>query len=117
MLRRTAPADGRPKGIYVHGDIVLDTEKRRLSIGNSTVTLTPHEYALLQALMEQPGRVFTREELLHRLYPRGEAAVIDRVVDVHIGKLRQKIEPKLSEPRYILTIRGLGYRFADPHSP
>jgi DNA-binding response OmpR family regulator len=63
--------------------------------------------------MSAKGRVFTREELLDRLYPRGEAVVIERVVDVHIGKLRQKIEDNPSEPRYILTVRGIGYRFAD----
>ena len=80
---------------------------------NSTVSLTPHEYALLEALMDAPGRTFTRDELLDRIYPRGEAMVIDRVVDVHIGKLRQKIEPTPADPRYILTVRGIGYRFAD----
>ena len=63
--------------------------------------------------MSAPGRAFSRQELLDRLYPRGEAVVIDRVIDVHIGKLRQKIEPRPSAPRHILTVRGLGYRFAD----
>lgn len=62
--------------------------------------------------MAAPGRVFTREELLNRLYPGGEA-VIDRVIDVHIGKIRQKIEDDASRPKYILTVRGLGYRFAE----
>jgi DNA-binding response OmpR family regulator len=62
--------------------------------------------------MAAPGRVFSRDELLASLYPSGEA-VIDRVIDVHIGKLRQKIEDDISNPRYILTVRGLGYRFAD----
>ena len=62
------------------------------------MALTPHEFALLEALMSAPGRIFTRDELLDRLYPKGEAVVIDRVVDVHIGKLRQKIEPDPSEP-------------------
>jgi DNA-binding response OmpR family regulator len=69
--------------------------------------------------MSAPGRSFTREELLDRLYPRGEATVIDRVVDVHIGKLRQKIEADPSTPRYIMTVWGVGYRFAEPqdHEP
>jgi DNA-binding response OmpR family regulator len=64
--------------------------------------------------MTSPGRILTREELIKRIYPRDEAAVIDRVVDVHIGKLRQKIEPEPANPRYILTARGIGYHFADP---
>jgi DNA-binding response OmpR family regulator len=63
--------------------------------------------------MSAPGRSFTRDELLDRLYPRGETVVIDRVVDVHIGKLRQKIETDPSAPRYILTMRGIGYKFAE----
>jgi DNA-binding response OmpR family regulator len=66
--------------------------------------------------MSDPGRAFTRDELLRRLYPRGEAVVIDRVVDVHIGKLRQKIEPDPARPQRILTIRGTGYRFAESPS-
>jgi len=63
--------------------------------------------------MASPGRVFSRDELVNRLYPRQEAIVIDRVVDVHIGKLRQKIEKDPSNPRYILTVRGIGYQFAE----
>jgi DNA-binding response OmpR family regulator len=98
--------------------MVLDTRKHRLTIGDKPVPLTPHEYSLLKALMSDPGRVFTRDELLRRLYPRGEAVVIDRVVDVHIGKLRQKIEPDPARPQRILTIRGTGYRFAEtPSAP
>jgi DNA-binding response OmpR family regulator len=113
VLRRTSPSPETSTQMLVHGPVRLDLEMRRLTVEGQTVALTPHEYALLEALMATPGRTFTRDELLDRLYPRGEAAVIDRVVDVHIGKLRQKIEPTPSEPRYILTVRGIGYRFAD----
>jgi DNA-binding response OmpR family regulator len=56
--------------------------------------------------------VFTRDELLDHLYPSGEA-VIDRVIDVHIGKLRQKIEEDQANPRFILTVRGIGYQFEE----
>ena len=114
ILRRTAPSADRPGKQRAHGDIRLDLEKRRLQVRGETVSLTPHEYALLETLMGAPGRIFTRDELLDRLYPRGEAVVIERVVDVHINKLRQKIEPRPSRPQYILTARGIGYRFADP---
>jgi DNA-binding response OmpR family regulator len=62
--------------------------------------------------LSSPGKVFTRAELLDRLYPRGEA-VVDRVIDVHIGKLREKIEEDPASPRHILTIRGVGYQFAE----
>lgn len=114
ILRRAAGPVERPPETLAHGEVMLDLQKRRLKVGGQEVSLTPHEYALLEALMAAPGRTFTRDELLERLYPRGEAVVVDRVVDVHINKLRQKIEPQPGRPRYILTARGLGYRFADP---
>jgi len=62
--------------------------------------------------MNSPGKAFSREELLDTCYQDG-IAVIDRVIDVHIGKLRQKIERDPSQPRYLLTVRGFGYRFND----
>jgi DNA-binding response OmpR family regulator len=74
--------------------------------------LTSSEYKILQALMSSPGKAFSREELLNQCYPKGEV-VIDRVIDVHIGKLRQKIEDDPSRPRFIQTVRGHGYRFSD----
>ncbi len=113
VLRRTRGPAPEPQMILSQGSISLDLERRRLHVNNRATELTPHEYALLQALMAAPGRTFTRDELLDRLYPRGEAVVIERVVDVHIGKLRQKIEPDPSRPRFILTARGIGYRFAE----
>ncbi len=62
--------------------------------------------------MASPGRVFTRDELLDHLYPGGEM-VIDRVIDVHISKLRQKIEEDSANPIFIKTIRGIGYQFEE----
>ena len=91
---------------------MLDSEKRRVSHGGAEVALTPSEYKLLLALMSRPGRAFSRDELVARLYEHGET-VVDRVVDVHIGKLRHKIEPDPSRPRYIETVHGVGYRFAE----
>jgi DNA-binding response OmpR family regulator len=117
VLRRAPRAAETPRKVIVHGDLWLDLENRRLSIAGRAVELTPHEYALLEALASRPGRTFTRDELLARLYPAGDTVVVDRVVDVHIGKLRQKIEPRLSNPRYIVTVRGIGYRFADTAAP
>jgi DNA-binding response OmpR family regulator len=101
------------KSILSHGGLLLDQEKRKVSLNGHPVPLTAHEYRLLKALMSVPGKVFTRDELVAHLYPRDEAVVIDRVIDVHIGKLRQKIEKDPSKPRYILTVRGIGYQFAE----
>jgi len=94
----------------------LDPKKHKVTLEGQPVLLTPHEFKLLHTLMTAPGKVFIREELLERLYPRHEATVIGRVVDVHIGKLRQKIEKDPSNPRYILTVRGIGYQFAEGRS-
>jgi DNA-binding response OmpR family regulator len=113
VLRRGRISPSAGKNILHFKDLVLDLEKRKVTLKNRSVQLTPHEYALLQALMVAPGRIFTRDELLNHLYPAGEAMVIDRVIDVHIGKLRQKIEDYPSSPRYILTARGVGYYFAE----
>jgi DNA-binding response OmpR family regulator len=112
ILRRGRLRAIRGKAVLSHGALVLDMEKRRVSLKGRRVRLTPHEYNLLQTLMSAPGRVFTRDELLEKLYPGGEA-VIDRVIDVHIGKIRQKIEEKPSKPQFILTVRGIGYQFEE----
>ena len=113
VLRRAPMMGPRTAPLLAHGDIQLDLEKRSLFVSGRRVALTPHEYALLEALMSSPGRTYTRDELLMRLYSRGEAVVVERVVDVHVGKLRQKIEKDPSNPRLILTVRGIGYRFTD----
>jgi DNA-binding response OmpR family regulator len=113
VLRRAPRPDHGRQAILSHSDVQLDLEKRQLRVAGRPVAITPHEYALLETLMSAPGRVLNRDELLSRLYPQGETVVIDRVVDVHIGKLRQKIEMDPSAPRYILTVRGVGYKFAE----
>jgi len=113
ILRRGRLDSTGERGILSHEGLVLDREKRKVTLNGQSVLLTPHEFNLLEALMASPGKVFLRDELLARLYPKHEAVVIDRVVDVHIGKLRQKIEKDPSSPRYILTVRGVGYQFAE----
>ncbi len=114
ILRRSQPKRA-PGGTatLTCGDLVLDPIKKRVVRGGRTLKLTPHEYALLQRLMAAPGRVFSRDELISSLYPQGETHVVDRVVDVHIGKLRQKIETDPGDPYFIFTVRGMGYRFRD----
>jgi DNA-binding response OmpR family regulator len=113
ILRRGRLGPTKEKNLLSHGDLVLDREKRKVSLSGRPVVLTSHEYKLLEALMAAPGKVFTRDELVVYLYPRDEAVVIDRVIDVHIGKLRHKIEKDPSRPRFILTVRGIGYQFAE----
>jgi DNA-binding response OmpR family regulator len=109
ILRRGRQTATMGKGALSHGDLLLDPGKRTVSLRGRPLTLTPHEYRLLQALMATPGKVFTRQELLDHIYPGGEA-VVERVIDVHIGKLRHKIEEDPAAPRRILTVRGIGYQ-------
>jgi DNA-binding response OmpR family regulator len=111
ILRRARSAH-LPDGVLARGGIVLDPARHKVTANGRPVELTAVEYKLLQALMSAPGRLLSREELLGRLYPHGET-VVDRVIDVHIGKLRQKIGDDPEAPRYIRTVRGFGYRFAD----
>ncbi len=112
ILRRVLPRPVRDKQVLRHGGFILDQEKHKVSVDGAPVNLTSSEYKLLQALMSAPGRVFSRNELLDRFYDHGET-VVDRVIDVHIGKLRQKIEADPANPQRILTVRGFGYRFAE----
>ena len=90
----------------------LDAEKHRVTRDGKLVNLTAREFELLHALMSSPGKAFSREELLQQCYQNSEAG-IDRDIDVHIGKLRQKIEDDPSRPCFILTVRGHGYSFRD----
>jgi DNA-binding response OmpR family regulator len=113
ILRRGRLPATKDKKLLSYKGLVLDQEKRKVTLDGRSVILTPHEFNLLKTLMAFPGKAFTRDELLARLYPRHEAIVIDRVIDVHVGKLRQKIEKNPSDPQFVLTVRGIGYRFAE----
>lgn len=94
------------------GYLEVDLEKHRVRLAGEPVSLTTSEYKLLHALMSAPGRVFSRKELLRHFYQSDEA-VIERVIDVHINKLRQKIEADPAKPAFIETVRGFGYRFSE----
>ncbi len=113
ILRRGRMGREAGKKILSFEDLEVDLEKHKVTLQGRSVILTPHEFNLLQTLMTYPGKVFSRDELLDHLYPHQQAIVVDRVVDVHIGKLRQKIEKEPASPRYIFTVRGIGYRFAE----
>lgn len=92
-------------------DITLDRSGRIITVGDRHVNLTPSEFDLLANLMATPGRVFSRLELLERLQGTAYEGY-QRTIDVHIRNLRAKIEPDPSNPRYIETVYGTGYRFA-----
>jgi DNA-binding response OmpR family regulator len=111
ILRRTARESPPPRVLRAR-DLEMDVERHRVTVGGREVRLTPLEFRLLRALLEAPARAFTRDALLEHLYPRHEADVVDRVIDVHVGNLRQKLGDDPARPRFIETIRGVGYRLA-----
>jgi two-component system alkaline phosphatase synthesis response regulator PhoP len=91
------------------GDLVLDELRHEVTRRGEVVPLTTREFALLATLAAHPGRVFTRAQLLERIW--GNEYYDDHVVDVHVGNLRKKLEDDAAHPRYIETVRGVGYRF------
>jgi len=94
------------------GDVVLDLPRMRTEVDGTAVELTPTEFQLLATLAARPGRIFTRSQLLDALH--GVAfETYERAIDSHIKNLRRKLEPDPRRPRYVLTVYGVGYRFAD----
>ena len=95
-----------------HGDLVVDRERHEVRIADRIVPLTSVEFRLLVALLDEDGRVLTRDQLLDAVYGQDEAEVLDRTVDVHVGRLRDKLGDDAERPRYVATVRGVGYRAA-----
>src|SRR5512133_2811626 len=111
VLRRTSGATAGAEILRAAG-VEVDLPKRRVRVGGRTVDLTPTEYQLLVTLLREPGRVFTRAQLQDALHGVAIESY-DRAIDAHIKNLRRKIEPEVGHPRYVLTVHGVGYRFAD----
>lgn len=112
IMRRTTPAVVKEQKMtrIQSGDVLMDTESRRLFIKDTEINVTSKEFDMLLLLVTNPGKVYSRDSLLNTIwgedYP-GDA----RTVDVHIRRLREKIEPNASEPRYVHTKWGVGYYY------
>jgi DNA-binding response OmpR family regulator len=111
VLRRSRAA-ARGDEIVRAGDVEIDTGKMRVSVGGAPVELTPTEFQLLATLAREPGRVFTRSQLLDAVHGVAIESY-ERAIDAHVKNLRRKIEPTPGNPRYVVTVHGVGYRFAD----
>ncbi len=111
VLRR-AEGGAAAAGILHVGELVLDVPRMRLTVGHRSVELTATEFQLLAALARQPGRIFTRAQLLDAVHGVAFDSY-ERAIDAHIKNLRRKIESDPHEPRYIQTVYGVGYRLAD----
>ena len=111
VLRRSRTA-ARGDEIVRAGDVEIDTGKMRVSVAGTSVELTPTEFQLLATLAREPGRVFTRSQLLDAVHGVAIESYA-RAIDAHVKNLRRKIEPTPGTPRYVVTVHGVGYRFAD----
>jgi two-component system alkaline phosphatase synthesis response regulator PhoP len=109
VLRRVRGA-GRPAGLVRVGDLTVDLVNRGVTVAGEAVSLTATEFGILAVLARQPGRPFTRAQLMDMVYDVAYAGY-DRAIDSHIKNLRRKIEPDPRQPRYVLTVYGVGYKF------
>ena len=95
-------------------ELLIDLERRRVSRAGKKISLTPTEFEILRLLAEKPGRVFSRRDLLERVRDYDAALSGDeKTINVHVSHLRDKVEEDPSNPRFVLTVRGVGYAFAD----
>jgi DNA-binding response OmpR family regulator len=111
VLRRSELAQEEREVIRV-GDVTLDLPRMQVTIGDEEIELTATEFQLLQTLASQPGRIFTRSQLLNAVHGVAIESY-ERAIDAHIKNIRRKLEPVPREPRYIQTVYGVGYRFSD----
>jgi DNA-binding response OmpR family regulator len=110
VLRR---AEARSTSEIVRtGDVEIDVTRRRVTVGDRPVDLTATEFELVTLMAREPGRVFTRSQLMEALRGFSDESY-DRAVDSHIKNLRRKLEDDARDPHHILTVHGVGYRFAD----
>jgi DNA-binding response OmpR family regulator len=113
VLRRSDAAALAPSAVLAVGDLRLDVGRRRVTVADRPVELTPTEFALLETMLRLPGRIFTRSQLLDAARGVSDEAY-ERAIDSHIKNLRRKIEPEPRVPRYVETVYGVGYRVAEP---
>ncbi len=112
VLRRARGSVQHPTMVRA-GDVQLDLKSRVASRGGQPLQLTRIEFDLLATLAQHPGQTFTREQLLDRIHGDAAFAGYDRSVDAHVRNLRRKLEPDPDNPRYILTVYGVGYKLGE----
>jgi two-component system, OmpR family, alkaline phosphatase synthesis response regulator PhoP len=112
VLRR-ADARGNPDEHIASGGLEIDTARRRVTVDGRVVTLTPTEFELLVTLAREPGRVWTRSQLLDAIHGFS-LDTYERAIDGHIRNLRRKLEPDATAPRFVRTVHGVGYALEEP---
>jgi len=111
VLRRTERPRSEAEIVRV-GDVTLDVPRMRTTIADRAVDLTPTEFQLVATMAREPGRVFTRAQLLDAVHGVAFESY-ERAIDAHVKNIRHKLEPDPASPRYLLTVYGVGYRFAE----
>jgi DNA-binding response OmpR family regulator len=120
ILRRATAAGaaarraGTAQPPLIHGDLVVDRDRFEVTRAGVPIPLTRVEFRLLTTLLEADGRVLSRDQLLDAVYGADQADVLDRTIDVHIGRLRDKLGDDAEQSRYVMTVRGVGYRRPNP---
>jgi DNA-binding response OmpR family regulator len=112
VLRRTEAARTTGADVLRAADVEIDVPRMRVLVTGRTIDLTPTEFQILSTLVREPGRVFTRAQLLDAVHGVAFESY-ERAIDAHVKNIRKKIEPTPGRPRYVLTVHGVGYRFAD----
>jgi DNA-binding response OmpR family regulator len=116
LLRRARKVAVGDAEVLRVGDLEVDGGRFEVRVGGRLVALTAKEFGILQVIAAEPGRVFTRAQILDRAFGF-DHDVLERTVDAHVMNLRRKIEADPSEPRYVQTVFGRGYRLPDPAGP
>ena len=114
ILRRSEGAVRPLRGTLELRDLVIDMDRQEVRRAEVRIVLTQAEFRILVAIVRQEGRILSREALLDVLYDGPAGEVMDRTIDVYIGRLREKLGDSAERPRYIATVRGAGYRAAAP---
>ncbi|TET52415.1 MAG: response regulator transcription factor [Anaerolineales bacterium] len=112
VLRRIDREQDRGPTVIGAADVTIDRRRHEVRVRDHLVNLTPTEFKLLEVLAGQPGRAFTRLELLDRVFGH-DFEGFERTIDVHVKNLRKKIEPDSRQPTYVTTIYGVGYKFSE----
>jgi DNA-binding response OmpR family regulator len=112
LRRHRRTAEDEP--VLTAGELVLDPNAVEVTMAGRPIETTPFEFRLLHALMRRPGRVFSRDELIGAIHGDDDPGIIDRTIDVHLGRLRTKLGEKAANPRFVATVRTVGYKFVHP---